>query len=99
MVLASLAWAPAPPTKLRVQGAVSPSTSVSWTPAPGSAPLGYKVYWRDTTSPQWQYSRWVPSGTTLVTLQNVIIDDFYFGVAAVGPGGHESVVQFPSFVR
>lgn len=99
VVLASLAWAPAPPTRVRVQGAVSPSTSVSWTPVPGSAPLGYAVYWRDTTSPQWQYSRWVPSGTTLVTLQNVIIDDFYFGVAAVGPGGHQSVVQFPSFVR
>lgn len=99
VVLASLAWAPAPPSKVRVQGAVSPSTSVSWTPAPGDAALGYKVYWRDTTAPQWQHWRWVPAGTTLITLQNVIIDDFYFGVAAVGRGGHESVVQFPSFTR
>ncbi|MES2304174.1 MAG: M28 family metallopeptidase [Gemmatimonadota bacterium] len=99
VVLASLAWAPAPPGKVRVQGAVSPSTSVSWTPAPGDSALGYKVYWRETTSPQWQNWRWVPVGTTLITLQNVVIDDFYFGVAAVGRGGHESVIQFPSFVR
>lgn len=99
VVLASLAWAPAPPSKVRIQGAVSPSTSVSWTPAPGPAPLGYKIYWRDTTSPQWQHWRLVPAGTTLVTLHNVIIDDFYFGVAAVAAGGHESVIQFPSFSR
>ena len=99
LVLASLAWAPAPPLKVRVQGAVSPSTSVSWTVPAGPQPLGYKIYWRDTTSPQWEHWRWVPSGTTLVTLQNVIIDDFYFGVAAVSVGGHESLIQFPSFVR
>jgi hypothetical protein len=57
------------------------------------------VYWRDTTAPQWTYWRWVPAGSTQVTLENIIIDDFLFGVAAVGPGGHESVVQFPSFGR
>jgi Zn-dependent M28 family amino/carboxypeptidase len=99
LVLASLAWAPPPPLKVRVQGAVSPSTSVSWTAPGGTPPLGYKIYWRDTTSPQWEYWRWVPAGTTLVTLQNVIIDDFYFGVAAVSSDGHESLIQFPSFVR
>lgn len=99
LVLASLAWAPPPPLKVRVQGAVSPSTSVSWTAPGGTPPLGYKIYWRDTTAPQWEHWRWVPAGTTLVTLQNVIIDDFYFGVAAVSPDGHESLIQFPSFVR
>jgi hypothetical protein len=31
-----------------------------------------------------------------VTLEGIIIDNFYFGVAAVGKNGHESVVVFPS---
>lgn len=99
LVLASLAWAPPPPERVRLQGAVSPSTAISWTPARGDPPLGYKVYWRDTTSPQWQHSRWIPGGAMLARLQDVIIDDFLFGVAAVGPGGHESVIQFPTFAR
>lgn len=99
IVLASLAWAPPPPTAVRLRGAVSASTTVSWTAAAGAAPLGYKVYWRDTTAPQWTHWRWVPAGMTQVTLDNVIIDDFLFGVAAVGRDGHESTVQFPSFGR
>ncbi len=98
-VLAALAWAPAPPDAVRLRGAVSASTTVSWTAPAGPAPLGYKVYWRDTTAPQWTHWRWVPAGTTQVTLDNIIIDDFFFGVAAVGSGGHESVVQFPSSGR
>lgn len=99
LALASLAWAPAPPSKVRLQGAVSASTTVSWTPALGAPPTGYKIYWRDTTAPQWQHWRWVPAGATSLLLQDVIIDDFDFGVAAVGPDGNESVIQFPTFVR
>lgn len=99
LVLASLAWAPAPPATVRLQGAVSASTTVSWTPAAGPAPLGYKVYWRDTTAPQWQHWRWVPGSDRSVVLQGLIIDDFYFGVAAVSASGHESLIQFPTFVR
>jgi hypothetical protein len=60
---------------------------------------GYRVYWRDTTAPQWTWSRWVPAGTTSLELQGVIIDDFLFGVASVSPLGTESLVQFPGFGR
>jgi hypothetical protein len=56
---------------------------------------GYKIYWRDTTSPTWQYSRYVGKVNEF-TLENVVIDNFYFGVAAVGLDGNESVVSFPS---
>ncbi len=98
-VLAALAWAPPPPTRVRIQGAVSPSTSVSWAPAPADGAIGYRIYWRDTTAPQWEHSRFIPAGRTLVTLENIVIDHWLFGVAAVGPAGHESVVQFPSFGR
>ncbi|MES2124722.1 MAG: M28 family metallopeptidase [Gemmatimonadota bacterium] len=99
LVLASLAWAPQPPATVRLQGAVSASTTVSWTPAAGPQPLGYKVYWRDTTAPQWQHWRWVPGSDRSVVLQGIIIDDFDFGVAAVDAAGHESLIQFPTFVR
>jgi len=34
-------------------------------------------------------------GNTRHTLQNVIIDNYFFGVAAVGRNGQESLVAFP----
>jgi hypothetical protein len=56
---------------------------------------GYKVYWRDTTAPQWQYSRFVGS-VTEYTIENIVIDNYLFGVAAIGKAGNESVVVFPT---
>ena len=97
--LAALAWAPPPPSRVRIQGAVSPSTSVSWQPAPDDGAIGYRIWWRDTTAPQWTHSSFIPAGRTLVTLKGIVIDHWLFGVAAVGPDGHESVVQFPVFGR
>ncbi len=93
-VLASLAWAPPPPTNVRVGGAGRPSTTLTWEMSDDPDLLGYKVYWRDTTAPQWEHFRWVGKADRY-TLENVIIDDFLFGVAAVGRSGNESVVVFP----
>jgi len=56
---------------------------------------GYKIYWRETTGPQWTYSRYVGKADQH-TLEGIVIDNFYFGVAAVGKDGNESVVVFPS---
>jgi hypothetical protein len=95
--LAALAWAPAPPQGVRVRGAVRPSTTLSWDPEDGSsAPdlAGYRVYWRATTAPQWERSVWV-GGAAEHTLQDVVIDNYTFGVAAVSRGGFESPVVFP----
>jgi Zn-dependent M28 family amino/carboxypeptidase len=93
-VLASLAWAPPAPENVRIRGANRPSTTLSW--EVGGAPnlAGYKVYWRDTTAPQWQHFRWAGRAESL-TLENVIIDNYLFGVAAVGKNGNESPVVFP----
>ena len=99
VVLASLAWAPAPPERVRLRGAVSGNTTVTWQAPEGDPPAGYRVYWRDTTDPQWQHSRLVAAPATELTLEGVIIDDFYFGVAAVSRSGNESLVQFPLFGR
>ncbi|GER59130.1 hypothetical protein ULMA_12380 [Patiriisocius marinus] len=32
------------------------------------------------------------------TLDGIVIDNFFFGIAAVGKDGHESVVVFPNAV-
>lgn len=92
--LASLAWAPPAPEKVEIGGIVEPNTKLRWE-AVDAEIAGYKIYWRDTTSPQWQYSRFVGDITDF-TLEGIVIDNYLFGVAAVGKNGHESLVVFPS---
>jgi Zn-dependent M28 family amino/carboxypeptidase len=92
ITLASLASAPAPPAEVKIEGAVSPDTKVSWTPSPGAA--GYEVWRRDTTDPLWRYSRWAGNADSL-TLKGVVIDDWFFGVSAISADGWESPVEFP----
>ncbi len=97
ITLAGLAWAPPQPKNVRIGGAVEPSTTLVWETTEASNLAGYKVYWRETTAPQWQHSRFV-GNVSEFTLENIIIDNYYFGVAAVGNDGNESVVVFPSDV-
>ena len=91
--LASLASAPPPPKKLAIGGIVQPSAKFKWEKVDGA--IGYKIYWRDTTSPTWDHSRYV-GDVNEFTLDGIVIDNFFFGVAAVGKDGHESVVIFPN---
>ena len=95
ITLAGLAWAPPAPDSLRIGGAVQPSTTLAWEGTDDPNLAGYKVYWRETTGPQWTYSRFVGK-VHEHTLEGVVIDNYYFGVAAVGKVGNESVVVFPS---
>ena len=96
VVLASLAWAPPAPASVSIGGAVQASTTLAWDPVESPTLAGYKVYWRYTTDPQWRWSRWVPASESRYTLENLVIDNYYFGVAAVGADGNESPVVFPS---
>ena len=95
ITLAGLAWAPLQPTNVKIGGAVQPSTTLSWEQSDGEELGGYKVYWRETTAPQWHYSRFVGKVGSYI-LENIVIDNFLFGVAAVGKDGNESVIIFPS---
>ncbi len=95
ITLAGLAWAPPSPTNVKIGGIVEPSTRLVWDKMEDENIAGFKVYWRDTTAPQWQYSRFV-GNVNEITLENIIIDNFLFGVAAVGENGNESVVAFPT---
>jgi hypothetical protein len=94
---ASLALAPAAPkvTGDRGQNLLGRGTSgydadMRWAASPGA--VAYRIYWRDTWSNDWQRQQTIGNVTQFV-LPNVSIDDFVFGVAAIGADGHESLVS------
>ncbi len=95
--LASLAWAPLAPDSVQIGGVVEPSTRLKWKKSTDPELLGYKIYWRYTTSPQWEFSRFV-GDVDEFTLEGIVIDNYLFGVATVGKNGFESVISFPSGV-
>ena len=94
---ASLALAPPAPSVVNGRGANlltrGPSgydAELKWNASPGA--VAYRVYWRDTWTNDWQHRQTIGNATSFV-LPNVSIDDFVFGVAAVGADGHESLVS------
>ena len=93
--LASLAWAPPTLRKLSIGGIVEASVKFRWEKVNDPNVKGYKIYWRDTTSPSWDHSRFV-GNVSEATLQGIVIDNFFFGVATVGKNGFESPVLFPN---
>jgi hypothetical protein len=92
ITLAALATAPPPPTDLKITGAVTADTTLSWTPSPGA--VSYRAWCRETTDPTWTHSE--SAGlTTKIVLKGVNIDDYSFGVSAVAADGAQSPVEFP----
>jgi Zn-dependent M28 family amino/carboxypeptidase len=92
--LASLSWAPPAPDSVTIAGAVTPNTVLRWKAVESPSLAGYRVYWREPDAATWQFSRWV-GNVTQATLENVVIDNYFFAVAAVGRDGHESREVFP----
>src|SRR5215831_17141131 len=64
--------------------------SLQWAASPGA--IAYHVYWRDAGSSDWERDQ-IVGNTTHFVLHNVSIDDFVFGVAAVGSDGHQSLIS------
>lgn len=93
--LASIAWAPPEPKNVAIGGVVEASAKLKWEKVDGAA--RYKIYWRDTTSPTWDHSRYV-GDVSEFSLEGIVIDNSFFGVASVGKNGFESVVVFPNSV-
>lgn len=97
VTMASMAWAPAPPKQVKIEGAVKADTTLSWQSSDDDNIAGYRIYWRYTSEPQWQFSQDV-GNVSKATLKNVVIDNYYFGVAAISKDGIESPVVFPGDV-
>ena len=93
--LASMAWAPPTVEKLSIGGIVQASAKFKWKKVNDPNVKGYKIYWRDTTSPVWQYERFV-GDVDSHNLDGIVIDNFFFGIATVGKNGFESPVVFPN---
>ena len=93
--LASLAWAPPSVKKLSIGGIVEASVKFTWEKVQDPDVIGYKIYWRDTTSPVWENERYV-GDVNKYTLKGIVIDNFYFGIATIGKNGYESPVVFPN---
>jgi hypothetical protein len=95
--IASLALAPASPgvtgttgTSRISRGPSGYDANLQWSASAGA--VGYRIYWRETWATDWQQSQTV-SNVTQFVLPDVPIDDFVFGVAAIGPSGHESLIR------
>jgi hypothetical protein len=95
----SLAAAPAAPT---VQGEHGPmltrgdgyDANLSWQTVPGA--VAYRIVWRDGWELDWSHSVVVAghqAPTQSHTLLGMSIDDYIFGVSAIGEGGFESLVS------
>lgn len=93
--MALLGWAPAPPSEVAIGGIVEPSAKFKWKKSKNA--VGYKIWWRDTTSPTWDHSRYV-GDVSEFTLDGIVIDNYFFGISSVNKNGHESVVVFPNAV-
>ncbi len=95
--LAEMAAAPPFPADVTLKGAVQASAVISWKKPTGKMAenlAGYKVYWRYTDQPKWTYSKFVGDVETYI-FENLVIDNYYFGVASVALDGAESPVVFP----
>ena len=95
--LASLAWAPPSIKELSIGGVVEPSVKFKWNKIDDESIAGYKIYWRETTSPTWDNSRFV-GNVNEFKLEGIVIDNYFFGVSTLGENGIEGPVVFPERV-
>jgi hypothetical protein len=90
--LASLASAPAPPSKVRLQTKeLENNSTLTWDASPGGAV--YEVLWRETSRPEWEHAQTfgnVTRATLPFSKDNVI-----FAVRAVDGQGHRSLPVVP----
>jgi hypothetical protein len=98
--LGVLARAPEPPGRVQIEAArLENDTTLRWAPSPEASLAGYRVVWRETTSPFWEHSLDVGKGVNRVTVPGVSKDNVIFGVEAFDSAGHASPAVFPSARR
>jgi hypothetical protein len=98
--LGVLARAPAPPAQVQIETArLENDTTLRWAPNPDASVAGYRIVWRETTSPFWEHSLDVGKGVNRVTVPGESKDNMIFGVEAFDTAGHASPAVFPSARR
>lgn len=91
--LATLAWAPAPPTGVQIDAReLSNDTRLRWQPVSGAA--GYRVLWRRTAASQWEHARDLGADAREALIEAVSRDDWHFAVQALGADGHASLAVY-----
>ena len=95
ITMAGIAGAPPFPANVEASGAVQPSAKLVWeTPDNADNLAGYRVHWRLTTEPEWTHSRFVGEVNEW-TFENLVIDNYFFGVSSVAKDGSETPIVFP----
>ena len=86
---------PPPPKNLKIGGIVEPSVKFKWDKQENIDIVGYKIYWRKTSSANWEFSKKIDKKNEY-TLDGIIIDNFLFSLVSINKKGFESIYQFPS---
>jgi Peptidase family M28 len=90
--LASLASAPPPPARVRLQTrALENDSTLTWQASSGAA--SYEILWRDTASPEWEHVQ--PVGDITHATLPLSKDNVIFAVRAVDSNGHRSLPVVP----
>jgi hypothetical protein len=94
---AALALAPPAPVVTNARGQMmigrQPSgydANLRWNASAGAS--AYRIYWREAWTADWQQTQLV-GDVAEFNLPKLSIDNFVFGIAAVGAGGHESLIS------
>ncbi len=94
--LAVLARAPASPSKVQLETArLGNDSTLRWEPNTEANLAGYRILWRETTSPTWENYLDVPKDVTRQAVE-VSKDNVIFGLEAFDSAGHFSPAVFPS---
>lgn len=94
VTLASAACAPAAPKNLKVAGAVTDDTTLTWDAATDPDLDHYELLVRETTADEWEKVISIGNVETY-TFSNYPIDNVFFGLRAVDHDGHRSPVRTP----
>src|SRR5262252_68959 len=89
-VLRQLSMAPAPPSDVRLYGAVTPDAKLKWTAEEDAERAGFEILWRKTTEARWQVYDFVPDAGEHV-LKGISTDNHFFAVRSVGKNGARSI--------
>ncbi len=93
--IATLALAPDEPRDVRMEiRNLTNNTTIRWAPNTEPDLAGYRIVWRETTAPHWQWSRDVGLVTEF-TLEGLSKDNYLFGVQAVDRNGFVSPAVYP----